>query len=153
VKLSLAELAWKRFGLDLTAVLPRTLRRLIRFGIVGGMTGLVQIVMLEAFKSLGFSAVAAYALGLIVSCQFNFTLNSLVVWGDRPLGRERGHALTRRWASYHACIAFAVGVNFIVFVIARGGMPDIGAALTAIACSTLIKFLSLDRLAFRAQVS
>ena len=129
------------------------LGRLLRFGVVGGTTGLVQLAMLQALKAVGFAAVPAYALGLLVSCQFNFTLNSFLVWGDRPLGSDRLRALARRWSAYHACIALAVALNFGVFVVARAYLPDIAAAVVAICASTLVKFFSLDRLAFKDETA
>ena len=123
--------------------------RLLRFGVVGGTTGLVQLAMLQALKSVGIAAVPAYALGLLVSCQVNFTLNTFLVWGDRPIGSNRLRALARRWAAYHACIALAVALNFGVFVLAREYVHDIAAAVIAIGASTLVKFFLLDRLAFK----
>jgi putative flippase GtrA len=82
-------------ALRLTAMrfLDTGIGRLVRFGVVGGASGLVQLVMLQIFKSAGLSAVPAYALGLIVSLQFNFGLNTVLVWGDRPVGVDRWRAL------------------------------------------------------------
>jgi putative flippase GtrA len=123
--------------------------RLLRFAVVGGTTGLLQLGMLQALKAAGIAAVPAYALGLLVSCQVNFTLNTFLVWNDRPMGSDRLRALVRRWTAYHACIAVAVALNFGVFVLVRAYVPDIAAAVIAILASTLVKFFSLDRLAFK----
>ena len=114
---------------------------------------MVQLAMLQLLKAAGLHAVLAYALGLVVLLQFNFALNTLLVWGDRPVGTDRWRATFKRWAAFHVCIALAVALNFGIFVFARGYMPDAIAAIVAILGSTLIKFFSLDRLAFKAEAA
>ena len=126
--------------------------RLARFGVVGGATALVQLAMLFALKSVGIGSVPAYALGLIVSCQFNFVCNLLLVWQDRPIAGSRLRGLAKRWTAYHGLVAFAVGLNFGIFALSQLWVPDLFAGILAIAGSTLIKFLSLDRYAFKAEV-
>jgi putative flippase GtrA len=124
---------------------------LARFAVVGGATAVVQLGMLVALKSVGVGSVGAYALGLIVSCQFNFVLNILLVWQDRPVSGHPVRALAKRWTAYHSCTAVAVGLNFGIFALAQLWLPDLAAGVVAIAGSTLVKFFSLDRLAFKAE--
>ena len=126
--------------------------RPVRFGIVGAVTFCVQLGMLMAFKEVGFGSVIAYALGLAVSVQFNFVVNQLVVWHDRPLAMlsRRG---VERWVTFHGCIALSLVVNFLGFLVAQMFMPDILAAVVGVGASTALKFLSLDRLAFRAEAA
>ena len=80
--------------------------------------------------------------------QFNFIVSQLLVWHDRPMSLTVGR-VAHRWATFHAFIAVSLIINFAAFVIAQPFMPDIAAALVALAASTVIKFLSLDRLVFR----
>jgi putative flippase GtrA len=125
------------------------LGRLTRFAAVGGATAVVQLAMLFLFKSAGLASVPAYGLGLIVSCQFNFTFNVLLVWHDRGLLASGLRGLGRSWVSYHGLIALALGLNFSIFSVAQLWLPILVAGVAAIAGSTLIKFFSLDRLAFK----
>jgi hypothetical protein len=43
----------------------------------------------------------------------------------------------------------SLALNLVVFVVAQLFLPDVLAALVAVGASTAIKFVSLDRLAFR----
>lgn len=132
--------------------LPRLLgsngARPVRFGIVGAVTFALQIVLLTVFTGLGLSSVIAYALALALAVQFNFVTSQLLVWHDRPASLTIGRVV-HRWATFHAFIAVSLIVNLVAFVLAQPFMPDIAAALVALAASTVIKFLSLDRLVFR----
>ena len=123
--------------------------RPLRFGIMGLATAVVQLGLLTGFKELGLGSIAAYALAMAIAVQFNFLTNQLFVWQDRPRAGPRLRAYVERWGTFHACIAFSLAVNMGAFVLARLFMPDLAAAVVGIGSSTLIKFLSLDRLAFR----
>jgi putative flippase GtrA len=127
--------------------------RLARFGVVGGVSALIQLSLLELFKSAGLQSVPAYALGLAVSVQFNFLLNLTLVWGDRPVATRRAGSYVRRWLTFHACIALSLALNLGTFAIAQAFVPDLLAGILAIATSTLVKFVSLDRLTFRREVA
>lgn len=123
--------------------------RLVRFGVMGGITFAVQIGMLVLLKEAGLGAVLAYAIGLATAVQFNFLVNQAFVWDDRPISVLWSRATAERWATFHGCIAFSLVLNFGAFVVARLFVPDLAAAVFGVGVSTLIKFLSLDRLAFR----
>ncbi len=127
--------------------------RLVRFGVVGGATGLIQLLMLIVLKANGIGAAVAYAIGLVISCQFNFALNTFLVWGDRPVVSNWLRSTFRRWVAYHISIALSIALNYGIFLVARGYMGDIIATLVAIGGSTLVKFVSLDRLAFKAEAA
>jgi putative flippase GtrA len=127
-------------------------RRFIRFGVNGVATFFVQIGLLVLLKSAGLSGVVANAIGLVVAVQFNFLLSELFVWNDRRLLNVMGREMAQRWLTFHGCIALSLVLNFGAFMIARLFMPDVPAAIFGVAASTLVKFLSLDRLAFRGPV-
>ena len=61
-------------------------------------------------------------------------------------------AMAERWVTFHGCIAVSLVINFVVFAAAQLVMPVLLAALVGIGASTLIKFLSLDRLAFKDRI-
>jgi putative flippase GtrA len=123
--------------------------RPFRFGAAGAITFPVQLGSLFLFKEAGFGSLVAYALSLFVAVQFNFVVSQAFVWGDRRLESMFGRQLVDRWLTFHGCIALSLAINFGAFAVAQIFMPDLPAALIGIGSSTLIKFLSLDRLAFR----
>jgi putative flippase GtrA len=91
----------------------------------------------------------AYVLALAIAVQFNFAVSQLLVWHDRGVSSGRLR-LAHRWLTFHAAIALSLVVNVVVFALAEPFMADIAAALVGLGASTLIKFLSLDRLVFRS---
>lgn len=124
-------------------------RRLIRFGLNGVATFLVQIGLLILLKSVGLSGIVANAIGLAVAVQFNFLFSELFVWNDRRVLKVLGREMVQRWLTFHGCIALSLVLNYGAFLVAQLFMPDVPAAVLGVAASTLVKFLSLDRLAFR----
>jgi putative flippase GtrA len=91
----------------------------------------------------------AYAIALALSVQLNFAVNQLLVWHDRPVA-VAAFPLARRWLAFHALIALSLVVNFVAFAVAQAFVPDLVAAMVAVVASTALKFVSLDRVAFRA---
>lgn len=126
--------------------------RPIRFLVIGGATFVVQLVLLKAFEAVGLGQVIAYLCALALAVQFNFAASQLLVWHDRPL-EWRAVSVFRRWLSFHTWIAFSVVINFVAFVIAQLFVSDILATVIAVAASTVVKFLSLDRLTFRSEAT
>jgi len=121
--------------------------RPLRFLFVGGITFLLQFGLLKLFELPGWGPVVAYALALALAVQFNFAVSQLLVWQDRPVNATATD-IGRRWLSFHLMIALSLLINFVAFVIAVAFVPDIVATLIAVAASTVIKFLSLDRYTF-----
>jgi putative flippase GtrA len=122
--------------------------RPLRFLAVGAATFVINIGVLRLLESAGLGSVPAYAVALGVSVQFSFLISNLFVWADRSLSADL-RAWLQRWLSYHGCIAAAVGLNLAVFVVVSGWLPDLAAVVVATSCATALKFVSLDRLAFR----
>ena len=139
--------AGRLFGLPFPA-----LPKLVRFGLMGGVTAAINLSLLWLLKSAGLHAVIAYALAVAIAVQFSFLASQHFVWRDRSLAFGLS-ALARRWLTFHGCIAASIGINMGSFVVARLFVPDLAAAFVGIGCSTVVKFLSLDRLAFRDEVS
>jgi putative flippase GtrA len=100
------------------------------------------------FQATGLSAVIANAFALALAVQFNFAGNQLLVWADLPV-RLWSRAFAERWVAYHGCIAVSLVVNFGAFVVAHLFLPDVIAVMIGIGSSTAIKFVSLERYAFR----
>lgn len=123
--------------------------RPVRFGIVGAITFGLQIVLLTLLTNFGVGSLVAYVAALALAVQFNFAVSQLLVWHDRQLSRAP-RRLVHRWATFHAAIALSLVVNVVAFALAEPFMADIAAAIVGLAASTVIKFLSLDRLVFRS---
>jgi putative flippase GtrA len=124
--------------------------RVFRFGFMGIVTFVIQIGLLALLTNAGLGSVPAYAIGLTVAVQFNFAVNQLFVWDDRPVSSLVSRAMVERWLTFHGCIALSLVLNFGAFVVAQLFIPDLAAAVLGVGASTLVKFLSLDRLAFKA---
>jgi putative flippase GtrA len=124
-------------------------RRLVRFGANGIATFFVQIGVLLLLKSAGVSGVIANAAGIAVAVQFNFLVSEIFVWSDRRLVTVLGREMAQRWLTFHGCIALSLVLNFGAFLVAQLFVADLPAAVIGIGASTALKFLSLDRLAFR----
>ena len=122
--------------------------RPVRFGVMGAITFVVLQAGLEAFKQAGFGSIIGYALALAVSVQFNFLVNQLFVWHDRPLTLFSRQGLDR-YVAFHGFIAISLLVNLLAFIVAQMFMSDFLAAVVGVGASTGLKFLSLDKLAFK----
>ena len=123
--------------------------RPLRYGTVGAVTFVLNLGLLFAFKAAGLPSIPAYALALALSVQFNFACSQFWVWGDRHVVTFWGRDMAERWVTFHGCIGVSLVINFVVFAVAQMAMPDLFAAVVGVGASTLAKFLSLDRLAFR----
>lgn len=123
--------------------------RPIRFAVVGAITFGLQIVLLGIFTSAGLGSLIAYVVALAISVQFNFVVSQLLVWHDRPVSRAP-RRLAHRWATFHGAIGLSLVINVVAFALAEPFMPVLAAAVVGLAASTVIKFLSLDRLVFRS---
>ena len=122
--------------------------RPIRFGAVGIVTFGVQMGCFAGLEIAGLAAVIANAIALAIAVQFNFAGNQLLVWADLPV-RVRSRAFIERWAAFHGCIALSLVINYSVFLMAHLFVAGILAVMIGIVSSTAIKFVSLDRFAFR----
>lgn len=122
--------------------------RPVRFLLVGGITFALNVALLVLFTSLGLGSIVAYAIALALSVQFNFVVNQLLVWHDRPLPLAI-RPIVARWAGFHAWIALSLVLNMLAFSIATLFVGDLAAAFVAVVVSTGFKFFSLDRFAFR----
>jgi putative flippase GtrA len=91
----------------------------------------------------------AYVIALAVAVQFNFGASQFLVWHDRDMPSAK-RRLMHRWITFHGAIALSLVINVVVFALGERALPDLAAAVVALAASTVIKFLSLDRLVFRA---
>ena len=123
--------------------------RFLRYGAVGAVTFVLNVGLLFLFKGAGIPSIPAYAAALALAVQFNFVCSQFWVWSDRHVASFWGRDMAERWVAYHGCIGASLAINFAVFSVAQMAIPDLLAVVAGVAASTLAKFLSLDRLAFR----
>ncbi len=138
--------AVRRTGARLPTIVPR----LLRFGLTGGVAGLVQLGLLRSFEAAGVVPLVANALGFLLAAQLNFTISQLFTWADRPLDGALGDSLGRRWLRFHAAIAGTALLNMLVFGMARASLPDLAASALGIGAAAIANYLLADRLVFRA---
>lgn len=122
--------------------------RPVRFVIVGGICGMVQLALLGLFIRSGAPAIPANVAAFLLSAQVNFALSSFFTWHDRTDATATG-GLVRRWLRFHGSIAGGALVNQVVFLIARSAAPDLAAAALGIGAAAIANFLLQDRFVFR----
>ena len=122
--------------------------RPVRFGAVGAITFCLQFGLFSLFKSAELGSILSYALSLALSVQFNFIVNQFFVWHDRPLAMFSRQG-AERWIAFHGFTGLTLVVNFFAFLVAHMFMADLLAFLAGVGASTALKFLSLDKLAFK----
>jgi putative flippase GtrA len=130
------------------ALLARRARPL-RFAIVGGATGAVQLGVLALLVRAGLQPLLANAAAFALSAQMNFVLSQTFTWRDRNGGEVERRGLAARWAAFHACISGGAVANLAVFALAIHVAPHLLAAVLGILAGASLNFLTNDRLTFR----
>jgi putative flippase GtrA len=123
--------------------------RPLRFAVVGGVCGLVQLAFLILLKWLGLAAIPANVGAYLLSAQLNFLFSNRFIWHDRWSQRATGRDLLQRWLSFHGSIAGTFLLSQAVFITARVVVPDVLASALGIGVSAVANFLIQDRLTFR----
>ncbi len=123
--------------------------RLLRFGVVGCTSALVQLGLLALLLDAGWKGLPADILAFLVAAQVNFWFNDRFTWGDRRSCAASAHIYTR-WARFHFSISGAALLNLGIFAAVRLAMPELPAAALGIAVAAAVNFLMGDRVVFRA---
>ena len=123
--------------------------RPLRFAIVGGATGMLQLGVLGVLVSVGLQPLLANAAAFALSAQMNFVLSQTFTWHDRSNGEAERGSLFGRWAAFHACISGGAVANLAVFALAMHVAPHLLAAVLGIVAGASLNFLTNDRLTFR----
>lgn len=123
--------------------------RLIRFGAVGTVCALFQLVVLSALVHLQLELHLANTLAFIISTQLNFTLSSLITWRDR---RAPSHSLVigaRRLAGYNVLALGSLLINQVVFALSLHFVSYLLAGLSGILAGMFLTYAISGRLLFR----
>ncbi|SRR5579884_820705 len=124
--------------------------RPLRFALTGGLAALVQLALLHLWTNLGWDALLANAVAILLAAQVNFWISDRFTWGDRRDREGGGQALGRRWVGFHLSIVGTALLNMAIFAIARATQPNVVAAASGIGVAGLANFVLGDRLVFRA---
>jgi putative flippase GtrA len=138
--------------------------RPVRFAIVGGLAGLMQLALLKLLIDHGWQALLANGVAFLLSAQCNFVMSCLFTWRDRGIGgtsrsgAQRDGSTTggmllvaRRWLAFHCSIASMALVNMVAFAVAQLVLPNVAAAAVGICVAAIGNFFIGDRLIFRSR--
>lgn len=114
--------------------------RILRFGSVGGICALVQILLLYVLVQY-FPLLTSNAIGFFVSAQLNFFLSYFFTWRDSA--RKSGLGLFTTWLRFNGVVLMAASINTLAFAVLKNtlSLPSIIAVTGAIIISTSCTFL------------
>lgn len=118
--------------------------RILRFGIVGTLCLLIQILILFILEHL-IPPVFANGIGFIISAQLNFILSYHFTWRDSA--RKNGFRLAATWLQFNLVVLLSACINGAAFFLIRYTLIEsntvaaIGATAVSTACTFLINHL------------
>ena len=127
--------------------------RVLRFALVGGTCGLIQLNVLHAFVVAGVQENLANLAAFAISAEVKFVLSQFFTWRDRwapALGPPR---LISRLFLFNGSAATTGVVNQSVFALANLIIWYLPAAALGIAVAAVANFLLNDRIVFRLSSS
>jgi putative flippase GtrA len=122
--------------------------RPLRFTLVGGSCGLLQLGLFVTLKALGLAPLMANVIAYLLSAQVNFGLSNQFIWSDRWSNQATMRDLLRRWLAFHASIAVTFVLSQATFLITRMLLTDVVASALGIGVAAIANFLIQDRLTF-----
>lgn len=123
--------------------------RLIRFGAVGSVCALFQLVVLSVLVYFRSELHLANTLAFVLSTQLNFALSSLITWRDRRAPSRSLVTSARRLAGYNALALGSFLINQIVFALALHFVSYLLAGLSGILAGMFLTYAISGRLLFR----
>jgi len=124
--------------------------RAVRFIIVGGISGVAQIVFLAIWLHFSSQHRLGNLVAFLLSAQINFALNQLVTWHSTLAGSSSQTTLTR-WVKFHGAIAVSAVINQVVYNVAVLFVPILVSAALAILFVAGFNFVMLNRFVFQAR--
>jgi putative flippase GtrA len=123
--------------------------RLVKFALVGGSCGLVQLAILHTLVTSGFEEHLSNLVAFIVSMELNFVLHQFVTWRDRWSPSLHPAKLLGRLLLFNASASSTGVINQGVFAIFNLFIWYLPAAAIGIGVAAFTNFLLNDRLIFR----
>ena len=123
-------------------------RRIVLFGIVGGLVALIGSALLFLFVDIfHIEQNTAYFIQTVIALQLNFNLNDVVTWGD---WRTENGRYWQRWWKYHLARVFtAVICQWFFYLMVVIGIPYMVAYIVNIAVGMGINYISSDKFVFK----
>lgn len=122
-----------------------------QFLVIGGITGVFQLLLLAVLKERTDLGNWSNAVAFASAAQLNFTLNYLFTWRDRM--SRRPAAVIRQLVTFNALVALALPLNQAIYLLAAMVLPYLIAGAVGIGATTLGKYLVSDRWIFRRRQS
>ena len=138
-------------GAHLADLIRSDAARPLRFGLSGGVSGLLQLALLAKLTHAGWAPLSANGVAFIVAAQVNFAVNWVFTWRDRHADGSQVRSFLQRWAMFHGAVAGTACLNMLVFTLARLAVPPLPAAALGIASAAGVNYMLGDRLVFRAR--
>jgi putative flippase GtrA len=123
--------------------------RLIRFGAVGSLCAICQLILLSLLVHARTEAHVANTLAFLASTQLNFVLSSLITWRDRRSVARSFATVGRRLLGYNTLSLGSLLINQLAFAVALRVVPYLGAALVGILAGMLLTYVISGRFLFR----
>ncbi len=123
--------------------------RVVKFALVGGSCGLVQLAILHTLVTAGLEEHLSNLIAFIISMEVNFTLSQLFTWRDRWSASLGAGTLLRRLIFFNAAATTTGVVNQGVFALLNLFIEYLPAAAGGIAVAAFTNFALNDRLVFR----
>jgi len=123
--------------------------RLVKFAMVGGFCGLVQLAILHTLVTSGLEEHLANLVAFIISMELNFALHQFVTWRDRWSPSLHPAKLLGRLLLFNASASSTGVINQGVFAIFNLFIWYLPAAAIGIGVAAFTNFLLNDRLIFR----
>jgi putative flippase GtrA len=123
--------------------------RVVKFVLVGGSCGLIQLAILHTLVTSGLEEHLSNLIAFIISMEVNFTLSQLFTWRDRWSASLGAGTLLRRLIFFNAAATTTGVVNQGVFALLNLFIEYLPAAAGGIAVAAFTNFALNDRLVFR----
>jgi putative flippase GtrA len=116
--------------------------RPLRFAMVGGSAGLLQLLLLHELVRWGLWSLPANAIAIVISAEVNCALSFAFTWrGSRAwTGGIRRVAIT--WGRFHAAISVGMGINLAAFAVVRLAIPVTLAGAVGILAAAIWNYLA-----------
>ena len=123
--------------------------RLVKFALVGGFCGLVQLAILHTLVTSGLEEHLSNLIAFAISVEVNFTLSQFFTWRDRWSSSLHPAKLFGRLLLFNASASTTGVINQGVFAIFNLFIWYLPAAAIGIGVAAFTNFLLNDRLIFR----
>nr|WP_294546094.1 GtrA family protein [uncultured Rhodopila sp.] len=116
----------------------------LRYAIAGGLALALHLIVLQSLLSIACPALPASAIGFVLACALNYTLQKLWVFRS-----SRAHAVAL--PRYVGITTVMLGVNTLLFGLLHGlGLAPLAAQTATTGCVFVLNFLGNRRFTFGA---